>query len=100
MGVVDDFDLHPGGVELDHRSPSPSRRVPVHSRTRAFMTLSRRPTYARIRVMMHRTNRLGAWNRRGTSDGRPRRARCPYADGQSMMDVMESTRLDRWLWAV
>ena len=28
------------------------------------------------------------------------RARCPYAGGQSMMDVMESTRVDRWLWAV
>ena len=27
-------------------------------------------------------------------------ARCPYAGGQSMMDVMESTRVDRWLWAV
>src|SRR6478672_3279311 len=24
-------------------------------------------------------------------------ARCPYAGGQSMMDVMESTRVDRWL---
>ena len=28
------------------------------------------------------------------------RVRCPYAGGQSMMDVMESTRVDRWLWAV
>jgi ribosomal protein S4 len=28
------------------------------------------------------------------------RARCPYAGAQSMMDVMESTRVDRWLWAV
>jgi ribosome-associated heat shock protein Hsp15 len=27
-------------------------------------------------------------------------ARCPYAGGQSMMDVMGSTRVDRWLWAV
>src|SRR5258707_7144684 len=28
------------------------------------------------------------------------RARCPYAGGQSIMDAMESTRVDRWLWAV
>ena len=39
-------------------------------------------------------------DRRPTTVGRGDRVRYPYAGGQSMMDVMESTRVDRWLWAV
>ena len=56
--------------------------------------------HAWIRLMMHRTNRPGVSNRRATTCGRPRPCSVSLRRWASMMDVMESTRVDRWLWAV